>query len=136
VPSVILRGAPPGPCNHDGTPCKENDVDNTYLVRFDRSVMTYGGVQYQQLAEMTSPITSFEFLSCTTESTDGPLFDIVTDPSLKVVRGFEQIVVRHELSTRVILSFCTFPCCHSVGIHSIRVYRKSGKLCHDGTALV
>eukprot|EP01052_Picozoa_sp_SAG31_P074709 SAG31_NODE_33852_length_339_cov_0.862500_1_plen_92_part_10 len=78
-----------GPCSHDGVPCRENNVDNTYLVRFDRVVFTYGGVQYQQLVDITSPtINSFEFLSCTTESTDGPLFDIVTDPSLKSVRGF------------------------------------------------
>ena len=78
VPSVILRGAPPGACTHDGQACVEEDVDGTYLVRFDRSVFTYGGVQYQQLTNLTSPIGNWEFLSCTLESSDGPLLDIVT----------------------------------------------------------
>ena len=97
VPSVILRGAPTGPCSHDDTPCKEEDVTITYLVRFDRSVMTYGGVRYEQLtAAGGPPAGEFEFLSVTLESSDGPLLDIVSDPKMKHAAGFgfEQIVVR------------------------------------------
>ena len=104
-------------------------MDGTYLVRFDRSVFTYGGVQYQQLTNLTSPIGNWEFLSCTLESSDGPLLDIVTDPSLPHVKGFEQIAVRQYMDADsryrmagppacapVIRLNCTQPLCFLDGV--------------------
>ena len=97
-PSVILRGG-----NHS--------VGTTYLVRFDRSIFTGGGVQYQQTmdnpggppgspyVEQGAPAGWFDFVSCCLEDSGTPLLDLQSEPSLKAdVQGLEQVAISHYMN--------------------------------------
>jgi hypothetical protein len=80
---VILRG-------------QNGSVSTVYLVRFDRSIFTGGGVQYQQTMDNPGGAAAgwFDFVSCVLEWSGSPLLDLQSDPSLAAdVQGLEQVVI-------------------------------------------
>ena len=92
-PSVILRG-------------QNGSVSTVYLVRFDRSIFTGGGVQYQQTMDNPGGAAAgwFDFVSCVLEWSGSPLLDLQSASFKGYFPGLSQVVIRDYVSP---------PSCHT-----------------------
>lgn len=96
-PSVILRGQAVPSLPSVLTDKTGFGVAEVYLLRFDQTIFTGGGVQYQQLAADVggSPAGWFDFVSCTQEVSATPLLDLQSAPGIKgYFPGLQQVVIR------------------------------------------
>lgn len=101
-PSVILRGA-----------TVRGQVDTTYLVRFERVVFAFGGVQYQQLGTANQDAGWFDFVDCTMEGSASPLLDVQSSPGDYQFAGVHTVTIETTSDADNLLPNyceCTLPC--------------------------
>ena len=77
-----------------------NVTQEVYLVRFDRTIFTGGGVQYQQMVADVggSPAGWIDFVSCVQEVSATPLLDLQSAKFKGYFPGLEQITIRDYMA--------------------------------------